>query len=278
MKRWLVLVLVLCFTGVVSILVILPKLSTPTPRAMWLWNWDNNDEVLSFADASQTRVTDIFVYAKPGFSKNPEKLTDLVTKGQAQGINMIAMAGDPAWVTGPGQQDAINWVNEVKNSKIGFTGLHLELEPHLNAAYETQKALVMDQYVQLLTKIKVSANPLPVELSVPWWYYQIGTINSNVAQDAINQVDSVTIVTFATSYDEINKEAQIEAEYAVTKHKPFRFASETNNVQPPNITFYGSTNSHMLQVQDEVNASWQEKPNFTGFAIEEYQGWKALPT
>ncbi len=245
-----------------------------TNRAMWLWNWSSNDAVLDFA--RNHNVTEIFTYAHPGFSQTPDlltKLTQLSDRGRKAGITMWAMGGDPAWVTD--HATAIAWINEVRASRL-FTGIHFEIEPHNQVGYWQNQDARNEQFIGLLTEAAQAAGSETLELSLPWWYHTINYGTTTLDAAAMKLVDQVTIVTFADTVNEIRNDAQQAVAVARELKKPYRFASETNEIDPEFVSFYGDSNSNMIQAQNTVSQDYLKDSLYLGFAVEEYEGWAKM--
>lgn len=251
-----------------------PEQNVMTDRAMWLWNWDSNDAVVDFA--KRNNVTEIFTYAHPGFLQDAalkSRLTDLSRKGNAAGIRMWAMGGDPSWVT---QHDvALGWVRDVVSSGL-FDGVHFDIEPHSQAGYWDNQQTRNDAYLELLRDVNVAAGDATLDLSLPWWFHTISYGDTTLDVAAISAVDQVTIVTFNQTKAGIEMNAERAATVAKQQGKRYRLASETNRVDTDWITFEGMTNEQMLRVQNSVSAELQDDPLYLGFAVQEYEGWRAL--
>jgi len=245
-------------------------------RAMWLWNWDNNQDVLNFSLAHH--VKEIFTYAYPGFSTDTTlstKLADLTSRATAAGIRMWAMGGDPSWVTNP--QAALNWEHEVITSGY-FNGIHLEIEPHSEDGYWDNQDTRNYDYIHLLTAMHAAKGTHTLELSLPWWYHTIAYGATTLDVAAISAVDQITIVTFNDTADGIITDTEHAAAAAHTLNKPYRLASETNPVDLDWVTFNDQPSTDMLTIQNQVSIPLLSDPLYRGFAIEDYTGWAGLPT
>lgn len=243
-------------------------------KAMWLWNWDSNAQVIEFAKTH--RVTDVFTYAHPGFSTDSNlrnKLLEFTQAAKSQGIRPWAMGGDPSWVTN--HQDALAWVNEATTSGL-FNGVHLEIEPHSQEGYWENQTSRNEQYLELLSKVKEAVGDQVLELSLPWWFHTISHQGTTLDRLAIEKVDQIAIATFNNSVSGVQDNAAHAVQIAKSLSKPYRLASETNAVEADWITFVGATNSTMLAVQAEVSEKLKADPNYLGFAVHEFQGWFAL--
>jgi hypothetical protein len=221
-------------------------------------------------------VKSVFVYAHPGFRDDTllnTKLTDLSKKAKKAGVRMWAMGGDPSWVTN--HKVAIDWINEVVASRL-FSGVHFEIEPHSQAGYWDNQTERNQQFVSLLNKANTAAGPLPLELSLPWWFHTIAYGDTTLDEAAISEVDQITIVTFNDVSAGIEMNAENAQVISREQNKPYRLASETNANDTAWVTFAGETNAHMLTTQNEVSTARANDPLYLGFAVHDYSGWKQL--
>ena len=101
-------------------------------RAMWVWDGPV-DGVIEFA--VDNSVTDLYLHVPPGFSADGRYGTFLAN-AHTVGIEVHAMAGDPAWAKQSAPWTA--WVDEVV-AYGGFDGMVFDVEPYLHADWNTKK-------------------------------------------------------------------------------------------------------------------------------------------
>jgi hypothetical protein len=58
---------------------------------------------------------------------------------------------------------------------------------------------------------------------------------------------------------------------------PLRFAAEANQDSPTWLSFYGDTLSEFDASISQVNSDMAGTPGYLGIAVEDYQGWSAMP-
>nr|MDT0665941.1 hypothetical protein [Micromonospora sp. DSM 115978] len=115
-------------------------------------------------------------------------------------------------------------------------------------------------------------------VSMPFWAWQFVTPDGTRFDSAIMaRSDSVAIITYRDTVATIHDVAITPSRRAIAANKPFRWAAETNNVQPPNITFFGSTNTQMQAVLDAAERIAVSVALYRGYAIHDYTGWSAMP-
>jgi hypothetical protein len=254
--------------------------------AMWAWNWTDSAAMVSFAQAHG--VTEIFAYVAPGFTdptyipwgwSQPQLPLEesLSVDAAAAGITVYAMGGDPSWVPNP--TDGTGWANEALATGL-FQGLHVELEPWALASWGTDQAGTIDQYLTELADIHAVAQTygVPDEISIPYWLSLYSTsTDAPLDVAAMENADAATVVTFFNSVSQIESFGQTELAAAQLVGIPLRFAAEANQDSPTWLTFYGDTVAEFDASLSQVNSDMAGTPGYLGIAVEDYQGWSAMP-
>lgn len=254
--------------------------------AMWAWNWTDSAAMVRFAQANG--VTEIFAYVAPGFTdptyvpwgwSQPQLPLEesLSADAAAAGITVYAMGGDPSWVPNP--TDGTNWANEVLATGL-FRGIHVELEPWALSSWGTDQAGTIDQYLTELADIHSVAQTygVPDEISIPYWLSMYRT-SSDTPLDvaAMENADAATVVTFFNSVSQIESFGSAELSAAQSVGIPLRFAAEANEDSPSWLSFYGDTLAQFDAALSQVNSDMAGTPGYLGIAVEDYQGWSAMP-
>ncbi len=240
---------------------------------MWVWTWDNPNAVVAFAKARN--VSDIYIYNNPIDPQQQQQSIALAIQTRAAGLKPVAMGGDPSWVTNI--PVAVGWARTATATGV-YEGIHLDVEAHSGPTWAVNKKEAIAQYVKCVQQVN-AATPLPVDVSVPWWYHEETFRNASVTDAVAKRADIITLVTYHNTVEGINEFAAKGAAIA-TKHKtPFRFASETNSGPdiPDWLTFARHTSSSLAATQATVVNQWAANKYFVGFATHDYTGWKALP-
>lgn len=274
---------VACSVALLAAVVPQAHAATPTSRAMWVWNWSSNADVISFAQSHG--VTELFAYTAPGWStpgyippgwSQPELplITDLSARAHAAGIKIDAMGGDPSWAQNV--PVAQSWATENVDSGL-FDGLHVELEPWQLSAWTTDQAATIAGFLSDFDVIKSAAGSMQVEASIPWWLYQYYDANGTTLDKAVmNRVDSAAVITFHNTPATQEQDGSTESADAVSLGKPFRYASETNQSNPTWVSYYGSTETQFETAMNQVDADMANTTGYRGMAVEDYNGWVAL--
>ena len=257
-----------------------------TSVAMWAWNWSDSAAMVRFAEANG--VSEIFAYVAPGFTdptyipwgwSQPQLPLEesLSADAAAAGITVYAMGGDPSWVLNPTY--GTDWATEALATGL-FEGIHVELEPWALSSWGTDRYGTIDQYLAELTGIHAVAQGygVPDEISIPYWLSMYST-STGVPLDvaAMQHADAATLVTFFNTVSQIESFGRAELAAARSVGVPLRFAAEANEDSPSWLSFYGDTLAQFDSAIGRVNRDMAGTPGYVGIAVEDYQGWSAMP-
>ncbi len=257
-----------------------------TSVAMWAWNWSDSAAMVRFAQANG--VSEIFAYVAPGFTdptyipwgwSQPQLPLEesLSADAAAAGITVYAMGGDPSWVPNPTY--GTDWATEALATGL-FEGIHVELEPWALSSWGTDRYGTIDQYLAELAGIHAVAQGygVPDEISIPYWLSMYST-STGVPLDvaAMQHADAATVVTFFNTVSQIESFGRAELAAARSVGVPLRFAAEANEDSPSWLSFYGDTLAQFGSAIGRVNRDMAGTPGYVGIAVEDYQGWSAMP-
>jgi hypothetical protein len=244
---------------------------------MWVWKWDQNRALISFAQSHG--VGRLFVWTWPGFSTSQaSRYSDLLNRASAAGIAVDALSGDPSWVNDPGQ--AVAWAREVV-SFHSFAGLHIDVEPYALASWNTDQSGTITNYLSMLSQVKSAAGSYALEADIPFWFNTIPWGGSSLDVAVFDTVDAATLMTYrnvAAGSDGIIALGQAEFNDGVALGKRVRLAVETNPESPAKVTFYNTSVTYMDGQLSQVDAAYAASPFYTGIAIDDYLGYRKLPS
>ncbi len=246
-------------------------------RATWVWKWDRNRDLISFARSHG--VGRLFVWTWPGFSTSqPSRYSDLLNRASAAGITVDALSGDPSWVNDPGQ--AVAWAREVVRFH-SFAGLHLDVEPYALASWKTDQSGTITNYLSMLSRVKAVAGSYALEEDIPFWFNTIPWGESSLDVAVFDTVDAATLMTYrnvADGSDGISASGQAEFDHGVALGKRVRLAVETNPDPLAKVTFYNTSVTYMAGQLSKVDAAHAASPLYSGVAIDDYLGYRKLPS
>jgi len=251
--------------------------ATGASRAMWVWKWDQNRALISFAQSHG--VGRLFVWTWPGFSTTQaSRYSDLLNRASAAGIAVDALSGDPSWVNNPGQ--AMAWAREVVSFHL-FAGLHIDVEPYALASWNTDRSGTITNYLSMLSQVKSAAGSYALEADIPFWFNTIPWGGSSLDVAVFGTVDAATLMTYrnvAAGSDGIIALGQAEFNDGVALGKRVRLAVETNPESPAKVTFYNTSVTYMDSQLSQVDAAYAASPLYSGIAIDDYLGYRKLPS
>ena len=242
-------------------------------RALWVWDGPV-DGVIEFA--GNMAVTDLYLHAAPGFSTDA-RYPAFLAEAHAAGLQVHAMAGDPAWAKQSGPWTA--WVDEVV-SHGGFDGVVFDVEPYLHADWNTKKQnRLIRAYLAGLDAAVQRAGNLPVLAAVPFWFDEIRVKRTTLVNRVLATTDGIVVMAYrdhATGGDGIIDLYSTEAALAASMGRQFVIGVETGAVGNDKVTFAEEGSAFMESQLGLVQAELGANPAFAGFAIHHYGSYSSM--
>lgn len=259
-----------------------PPSPTPTQapagarRAMWVWASPDNQRLVDFAKAHG--VQELFYSVSSNVAGSElARLRSLKTLTDAAGITLDALGGDPTWAT-TNTAGALRWETNVMNTGL-FAGAHFDIEPAALPSWKTDNAATIAAYLSALDRIRANS-PCHFEVDVPYWYGKYKAVGyPSLADAVIAKTDETTTMSYRNTPSGHNSLFSVGQDMLVRAQaagKPTRLGAETNNVQPPSITFYTVGNTAMQTGLVQVDAAAAAYASYQGIAVEDYNGWSNL--
>jgi hypothetical protein len=271
----------------VSTALVLPGASTagrtgltaapPRTRAMWLWGDDPAAEVVTWA--ASRGVSEIFVHVSPSALVNGDlaRLQEMRRRADLRKVKLTALGGDPSWVTD--HRAALAWQRTVVRTGI-FAGVHLDVEPYLTDGWTTDLAGTQKAFLALLDKLR-AGSALSLEADVPFWYGQYRLGSRNFADEVLNRVSAVTVMSYRDTATGPNSLLAVSEDWlrrGAAAGKRVRLGAETGPLPDcAHCTFHGEGATRLNQVLSKVDAETRTRPAFAGIAVHRYGTWRALP-
>jgi hypothetical protein len=246
--------------------------TAPKSRAMWLWQQAPVDQVVGWATAHQVR--ELFV----SFPPNTTDLCwykQLKAGADAAHLTLSALGGDASWALNPAA--ATQWVGAVKKTGL-FAGLHVDVEPYVLPAWNTNRNALVTGYLALLNQLRGSG--LPLELDVPFWYATVAVPGGgNLADAVLARVNRLTVMTYRNTTTGPNSLMDV-AHDMLTRAKAgasIRLAIETQPLGDCKYcTYAGRTQATVTGALADIDRLAGGYPAFTGVAVHHFQAWRAL--
>lgn len=258
-------------------------------KATWLWHTkdiiDKADEQLAFLVEQDATV----VYLQVNRSIKAKEYYTFIQKANDLGIEVHALDGSSKWVRTSDQSKAIKffeWVADYQKKaphNAKFTGIHLDVEPHVLKEWKTMYDEVVLNYQNLLVVSNewAKAMELPLVVDIPFWFdkrfYDNQYGNGVLSEWIIDHTDGVTIMAYrdkAIGSNGIIELSRTEMDYAATVGKYVSIAVNTKkSSEGEYLTFYEETNKEMIEQLAIVENEFQNTASFDGFSIHSIDHW-----
>ncbi|BFU41770.1 hypothetical protein [Krasilnikovia sp. MM14-A1004] len=248
----------------------------PGTRAMWLWSDADPTEVVSWATLHD--VTEIFTYVDTTVATDGSlpRLRELKRQADLAGVRLSALGGDESWSTD--HASALAWQKAVTATKL-FAGLHIDVEPYLLPAWNTNRNATANAYLTLLQRLR-DAGPLAVEVDVPFWYGTITISGKNLATETLRRASAVTVMSYRDSGTGPNSIYDVSRDWltrGAAAGKRVRLGAETRPLADCSYcTFVEEGATALGDALARVDGATRSAPAFNGIAVHDYDGWRAL--
>ena len=259
----------------------------PPQKATWLWNAslikDSSESILSFADANGINV----FYVQMNRDVKPEYYKSFIRQATARSMEVHALGGAPNWSLESERYrvDAfIKWTTDYQNAAAPserFKGIHFDIEPHVLSQWKTDQASVIAQWQSSISYLVDGLRPLnlPVTADIPFWLhkYNLPDKSASMSRWLISKVDAVAIMAYRDQAANIYNLAATELKEADDLGKKAVIAVETKqSSEGAFITFYEESAEFMDRQLQLVETMAADHASFSGFAIHEYNSYRAL--
>lgn len=285
--------------------------TVPTQKAVWVWEEDTfhmledkgfQDEVTNFLQ--QRNISIVYLYADEFRGRNilardPKKYRELIKNAHKRGFKVYALLGSyylktPEYILPEKRAAALRMFgnvlsfNSASGSSSQFDGINVDIEPYVLDDWNSQKALRIQQYLQLSAqwmRMKTEArSTIAVGPAIPFWFDSIEDVEWNGKRQKLNEhiqdiYDYVAIMDYrnvAAGSDGIIAQALDEIEYADRAMRKVVIGVETLRATPEKVSFFGKGNTYMENELSRAEASFAQHPSFAGFAIHHLGSYRTL--
>jgi hypothetical protein len=272
------------------------------PAAIWEWNenviTDAHAQATFFAFAGTHGVNRVYIECESAIQNNQATLIAFLEAAADQGLTTELLFGDDKWVFPgkgyPHQGYAVSLTSRYAAqllAKMTYgqpVAVHYDVEPaDLPQWKKHQNGIALD-YIGLITKLERAAKKIGLTLSVDvtYWYSDVSVTKHGVTtpmnQRILNVVDRYVIMDYWDTTSRIERQAKTDLTYADgIPGKEIVIGVLTNcNQKPPETSFcndsHHSGTARMESVLDNIVGAESANASFTGLAIEDYAGFKAL--
>jgi hypothetical protein len=161
--------------------------------------------------------------------------------------------------------------------------VQLDVEPWATPAWETDRAGVTAQWLELLTHVR-SSLPAGVALGVdaPWWLASTAGASGTLLDDVLTRVDRVAVVAFrdrAGGPDGIVATAEPAVQAVARAGLPCEVGVETDTPEVaggPQYTFGDDDAGTLARETALVAAAFAAVPRFEGVTVQHHRAWRRL--
>ncbi|WP_160848696.1 hypothetical protein [Pontibacillus yanchengensis] len=256
----------------------------------WVWRTyqivDHQEEL--FRELESKRVQKIYLQVNRDISK--VEYRTFIQKASKKGMDVYALEGSPSWVEIDNQRASLfmDWLEKYQKEASQpqqFTGIHLDVEPHAHAMWDTnqQKAITRYQAILKSFRKKAAALNLPFESDLPFWFDGVSFDNENgkgrLSDWVIRNTDGITVLAYRNFVEGKNGIIPLiehETEYANKLNTKVEVGVETKDMNPAYLTFYELGQQQMNDVLGKVANHYGDASSFNGFAVHEYNSWTEI--
>ncbi|KAH7110113.1 hypothetical protein B0J11DRAFT_208247 [Dendryphion nanum] len=281
---------------VISAPLAMAKASTPS-RALWLWDSSiikDGDSVTKFISVATKKDYKINrVHALINRDIDNKVWSNFISRCSASGIAVEALMGDAQWVLGKSSpncdtlEQQLDWVQQYQKSAAAgakLSGLHMDVEPWGLPGWTSNTATLISSLLSIASKVTAVGRSLniPTAADIPFWAYTVKCQYGTLDACLIDQVDSVTLMTYrntATDLIGIATPALESMEKANSAGKPVWLAVETSpKAAEASLISYASKGITSLvnDLATVEKSAASKSGSFRGIAIHAYQEFLAL--
>ena len=258
------------------------EVAIPATKAFWVWNpvdliEDVEKSRQFFSICRTNHINKIYLSFNKGVVEQflaGDQGRLFLQKLNANHISFSALMGDAQWVTSTTQNElksklnAFAKVQHTLADSLQFEAIHLDIEPQSLQNWAQNKRALLEKTVATVTDIKrvLSAQKTPVnlELDIP---ASFAKIDSALFKELVLQTDVVTLMAYGNHFGSIEKAAKPTILFLTNLHKPF--------VIGINAALFDSDKA-VLDMASRLTGTYENNPNFHGFAIHDYHRFKDL--
>ncbi|MCM3621770.1 hypothetical protein M4D70_05780 [Brevibacillus borstelensis] len=263
--------------------------SAPSIRATWLWNTEliteKGEAILSFAEEND--INRIYLHID---QKNvpPEAYRTFIKEASARDIQVDALGGDPAWSLVSSQKSIasfIDWVhvyNRAAAEDERFTGIHVDIEPHVHPQWKRDKEALKSQWMenmQLVVQETKKDPALQVSADIPFWMNELpASETQSVSEWLIGQLDHVTLMAYRDYVEGSNGVLDISSrildEAGYDRQKVVVGLNVLESDEGDRTTFYEEDTKIMREQVSILETRMKKYSAYAGYAIHDYEQWE----
>ncbi len=260
-------------------------------KATWIWQAEliasEKQEILAFC--RQNEVT--LIYLRIDMEQPYEHYRQFIRDAAADGIEVHAVGGHPAWALQSYQGNMLKLVKWVKayNDSAGqaeqIKGIHLDVEPYLLPQWESDQTRVLREWqknVRTFVAEAKQAGDLQVSAAIAFWLDSIPTPDQPdvpLSKWLIEQFDAICIMAYRDTLEGSNGIVALvekEMNQADELGKPVLI---TVNIKRTGLDLesYAEEGAAEMDRQLKLLPSYLgNHPSYAGTAVHDYRNWRMM--
>lgn len=240
-------------------------------KALWWWNKSLDNSYFEFA--INNNINEIY-YCDSAFDDNT---TSFIKKCKDNNIKVYLLTGDYSWITNStGLYNLIERYQEFQNvSDYKFDGIHLDIEPHQDPSFSTNRLDLITKLINLAYDLKQF--DIEFHYDIPFWLDDLVTIDGTEKKAhewMIDYADKVIIMSYRDTKDAILNVASDEYIYANSVNKEIMISVETYSTEGDFVSFYEEGKKELNSVIDSLFCD--KIDGISGIAIHHVKSWYDL--
>lgn len=243
-------------------------------NGVWWWNDQlDYDKYLTFA--SNYGINEIY-YCNDEFN---ESTSLFIKKANSLGINVYWLIGDYNWLNDASDlyQNIEKYISYQDNySDYKFLGIHLDIEPHQDPSFKTNRNELITNLIKLANNLKNEYPQISFDYDIPFWLND-EIIFNNVTLPSyahmINLASRVFIMSYRDDASAIYDLAKEEIEYASSVNKIVILGVETKSNEGDNVSFQEEGKEYMYA---QLEILKDKLPFNYGISIHQIKSWYDL--
>jgi hypothetical protein len=261
----------------------------------------------------QRHITDLFWQvhfernSEEGLAMGDGEITRaFLREAHAQSVRIHALAGDPAQTLTANHDrvlarvDALVAFNKAAGPDAGFSGLHLDIEPHGLAQWKSAdnagKCQLLTQFVDIHTKAAERLHAVDTHLAygadVVFWLDKLNSdgspfypvtyrgVTKDAARHLLDVVDNVGIMSYRSTAEGRNGIIELVARtiaYADTTKAHAFVGVKMADIGPRMETFFGRSEEEMMTALQPLDETYRAHRGYAGLAFFMYEAFKVMP-
>lgn len=244
------------------------------------WWWDDQLDAETYLEfAKKNSITEIYYCS----SKFNDTTSEFIKKANQKNIKVFYLDGDYRWISN--HQSLLTKISnyviyQEKHPTTKFAGIHLDIEPHQDPNFETNRESLITKLVKLAKTLGTLYPEINFDYDIPFWLDDeiedvLGGSSEKIA--AYKQMISISSRTFVMSYrdtaEKIYDVSKDELEYATQVGKKVILGVETKSTEGDNVSFMEESKTIMYA---ELTKLAKLVPDGTGITFHQIKTWYDL--